>query len=98
MVEINVNPPAEEPISTSAVQPSSADPSVAGNVAQANKTTSKSFDMSTSIGSLEELRQKAPEVYQKMMEGIAYTVVQSMQRHQEHLEKIWRENRQENGG
>lgn len=93
MSEINISPTSSESAPTAQVQPSSSDPSVAGNVAQANKTTTKGYDMNTTVGSLDELKEKAPEVYQKMMEGIAFSVITSMKRHQEHLEKVWRENR-----
>lgn len=79
--------------STAPVHPSSADPSVAGAAAAAN-ANKKEFSMSSTVGSLSELKEKAPEVYDKMMEGIAIIICGRMKDHQERLKKIMREARE----
>lgn len=85
----DVNP---ESTSTASVQPSSANPKIAGDAAIAN-ATKKDFSMSTEIGSLAELKKQAPEVHEKMMMGIAYGIVRDMRKHQERLKKMMREGR-----
>jgi len=84
---------SSEPISTKPVQPAQ-DPTTAGNAAQANKTSKKSFDADTKISSVGDLREKAPEVFDKMMEGIAMNIISRMRKAQERLKKMWREGRQ----
>lgn len=61
----------------------------AGAIAQTHggEVTSK-----TMIGSIEDLKKKAPEVYKKMMEGIAMNIVGEMRHHQERLKKLMRES------
>lgn len=51
----------------------------------------------TTIGSMEELKKKAPEVYNMMMQGIATNIVNEMRRRDERLKKMWRENRSRAG-
>ena len=46
----------------------------------------------TNIGSMEELKKKAPEVFNMMMQGIATNIVNEMRIRDERLKKIWREN------
>jgi hypothetical protein len=87
------NPQSSEPVSTAPVQPS-ADPTTAGNAAQANKTK-KDFDAKTQISTLEDLRKAAPEVFKKMMEGIAMGIISKMRRAQDRLEEMWRESREQ---
>lgn len=67
--------------------PSSADAQVAGAIA----TTRQEPTSDTKFNTLDELKQKAPEVYQKMMEGIAMDICREMQRHQDDIKKINRE-------
>lgn len=82
-----------EPISTKPVNPSQ-DPTSAGNAAQANKTSKKDFDVDTEIKSVGDLREKAPEVFDKMMEGIAMNIITKMRKAQERLKEMWRKSRQ----
>jgi len=89
MVEINVST-TSAPTPSAPVQPSSADPTTAGHAAQANKT-GKGYDKDTTISSVAELRTKAPEVYKKMMEGLAMSIIGKMRKSQERLKKMWRE-------
>lgn len=76
-----------------AVQPTSADPTTAGQVAQAN-ASKKEFSTDTIIKNVADLKEQAPEVYQKMMEGIAMTIVREMKEHEERLKKMQREGRE----
>jgi len=64
---------------------------VAGAAATAS---SGSKSDTTNFRNLNEFQKKYPEVYKKMMEGIATTIVNDMKHHQERLVKIWRKNRQ----
>ncbi|MFQ5728769.1 MAG: hypothetical protein ACE5GN_00210 [Waddliaceae bacterium] len=92
MPTININPESE-PVSSTPIHPSSADPTTAGEVARANKNR-KDFSLDTEIGSLNDLKDKAPEVYDKMMIGIAYSIVRRMRQHAEKLKKMMREGRE----
>lgn len=83
---------SSEPISTKPVQPS-ADPTTAGHAAQANKSK-KDFDIDTKISSVGDLRKNAPEVFDKMMEGIAMSIISRMRKAQERLKEMWREGRE----
>lgn len=94
MSEIIPNSSNPEPISTTPVQPSSANPSTAEAAATAN-ATKKEFSMSTTIGSLTELKEKAPEVYDKMLEGIAMNIIKGMRKHMDRLKKLMRESRRQ---
>jgi len=51
----------------------------------------------TKIGSMAELREKAPEVYKKMMEGLAMNMINEMRRRQDRLKKMMREYRRQAG-
>lgn len=81
---------------TTAAASAAADPSKAGTAPTptAGKEEISSF---TTISSMEDLKKKSPELYKKMMEGIANTIVNRMRRQQEHLKKVWRENRERAG-
>ena len=86
---INTN---SESISSSApVQPSSTDPSVAGAAAATNASKDMKETTFTKVSSLAELKEKAPEVYEKMMQGIAQNIISEMRERQERLKKLMRE-------
>lgn len=53
-----------------------------------------SVSSDTKIKNLEELRKKAPNVYNKMLEGIAMNICNDMKHHQERLEEMNRKARQ----
>lgn len=66
--------------------------------AQTSSTTSggapaggESWGMNTSISTLEELRKKAPKVYEAMLQGIGMNMVNKMRRDQQHLKEMMRE-------
>lgn len=44
-------------------------------------------------GTMEELRKKAPQFYQKMLEGIGWTICRESRKSLERQKKVWRENR-----
>ncbi len=94
MAEIIPNSSNKEPISTAPVQPSSSNPATA-EAAAATSGTKKEFTMSTSFNSMKDLKEKAPEFYDKMMEGIAMTIIKDMRRHQERLKKLMRKAREQ---
>lgn len=75
--------------SSAPAQPSSANSAAAGNAAQASGAA-QGYDKDSKISSVADLRKKAPEVYQKMMEGLAMSIVRRMRRNQERLKKMWR--------
>lgn len=79
-------PIPEVPAAPPPVQaPSSSDPTTAGAVAQQNYAA---VSGKSKVSSLNELKEKAPEVYRAMVEGIATTICEEMKRNQEHLKKI----------
>ena len=78
----------------SEVQPvSGADPQPIVDAA-GNKTPhgSPTASMDTKVGSLEELKKVAPEVYNAMMKGMADNIISEMRHRQARLKKIMREN------
>lgn len=83
----NTNP---EPISTAKVQPSAQNAATAEASATSN-ANKKDFDVTTQIASMKDLQEKAPEVWDKMMEGIAQNIIKDMRQRQERLKKMWRE-------
>lgn len=79
-----VNPPAP-------AIPTSANPTTAGAIATSNN--SPAVSSSTKINSMEELREKAPKLYQMMLEGIAMKICGDMKRSQDEIKRIMREAR-----
>lgn len=75
--------------------PSSTDPSAAatGGPGAPNPADGVGSDVSnvTQINSLADLREKAPKVYNAMMQGIAMNVTNDMKHHQEELKKLQKE-------
>lgn len=54
-------------------------------------TGGESWGTNTTISSLEDLRKKAPKVYEAMIQGIGMNMVNKMRSDQEHLKQIMRE-------
>lgn len=79
------------PTPPAAVAPSSANALTAGAVASSNPN-STGVTSSTKINSIKELREKAPEVYQKMLEGIAMNICGKMKDHQDRLKQMMRDS------
>ena len=73
-----------------AAAPSAANAITAGAVAQSN-SNSAGVTSSTTVNSIKELKEKAPEVYQKMMEGIAQNICGKMKDHQDRLKQMMRD-------
>ncbi len=86
----NTNP---EPVSTAKVQPTSQNATTA-EASAASNANKKDFDVDTKISSMKDLQNKAPEVWDKMMEGIAQNIIKDMRHRQERLKKMWRESQQ----
>ncbi len=86
----NTNP---EPVSTAKVQPTSQNAPTA-EASAASNANKKDFDVDTKISSMKDLQNKAPEVWDKMMEGIAQNIIKDMRHRQERLKKMWRESQQ----
>lgn len=83
-----VQPPAESPS-----VPSSADPSTAGQVVSTH--SKQQYTAATKINSIEDLKTKAPKLYNAMLQGIAMTICRDMQDHIERFRKLMREGRQQ---
>ena len=81
-----------QPIQTAAVVPSSANPTTAGAVASSNAPGG--VTSATVISSLEELKKQAPEVYNKMLQGIATNICSEMKAHQERLKQLMRKGQE----
>ncbi|MCB1111443.1 MAG: hypothetical protein H7A37_01475 [Chlamydiales bacterium] len=60
-------------------------------------STTAEVSSATTVSSMEDLKKKAPEVYQKMLEGIAMNMITQMKRRQDHLKEIMREARRNAG-
>ena len=73
---------------TPVAAPSSAHAATAGAVASANGGEANS---TTKIGSMEDLKKKAPKLYQKMLEGIAMAICNDMKEHQDRLKQLMRD-------
>lgn len=71
--------------------PSSADPTTAAAVASSNASAETKGNVKFS--SLEDLRKKAPKVYNQLMLSIATTIIRGMNDHQERLKKMRQEAR-----
>jgi DNA polymerase II small subunit/DNA polymerase delta subunit B len=83
-----------EPASSSSVQPTSQNATTAEASATAN-ATKKDYDMDMVVRSTADLKTKAPEVWDKMMEGIAQNIISQMRKRQERLKEMMRKARQE---
>lgn len=83
-----------ESVSSTQTTPSastlSTDPVTQAGAAQSGGKTG-TVDSKTKISSMAELRTKAPEVWQKMLEGIAMNICNEMRRHQEEIKTLRRE-------
>ena len=53
--------------------------------------TAGEFNASTTIGSMSELKEKAPTLYNAMMQGVAAKISNDMKDHQERLKEMQRE-------
>ncbi len=81
---------------TSSTSPVSAGSATQASTESASKTAasgSSNYSTSTSINSMEDLKNKAPEVYQKMLESIAMKICNEMKHHQERIKEILQEAR-----
>lgn len=87
----NPTPAVTQAAQTAATAPSSANPTTAAAVASSNSPAG--LTTSTTINSLADLKKKAPEVYDKMMQGIAMTICNEMKAHQERLKQLMRQGR-----
>ena len=89
-MQFNSNPQNNPQNSPIANAPTSTDPTTATNQASAQKTTdggAGSFDSSSTVSSLNDLKEKAPKVYKAMVMGIAQNICNEMQHSQERLKK-----------
>ncbi|ADI38907.1 putative uncharacterized protein [Waddlia chondrophila 2032/99] len=98
MVDISPNTNLNaETQSAAQVQPSSQNAATAEASATANankKNLKAEYDMDTVISSASDLKEKAPEVWDKMMQGIAQNIIKDMRERQERLKKMMRESRE----
>ena len=70
---------------------------VSDQVVQGSKTNPATFSgettAATEIKDMADLRQKAPEVHDEMMKGVAMAIIRQLNRRQERIKKMWRESR-----
>ncbi len=76
--------------------PEVTDPTAAANAAAADEASGPNpngaeVSSMTRIGSLAELKEKSPKVYDAMMQGIATTICNRMKDHEERRQKIIKE-------
>jgi hypothetical protein len=88
----NNNPNASSitstPVTSTPVQPTSTDPTTAGAVASSNSGGSSPLSSSTTVNSMNDLKKKAPQLYNAMMQGIALQICNQMQEEQAQLEQL----------
>lgn len=53
--------------------------------------TASDFNASTQIGSMSDLKDKAPELYKAMMQGLATNICNDMKDHQDRLKEMQRQ-------
>lgn len=80
--------PVQPASGTPASAPTASDPTTAAAAASTNAPAG--YTAATKVGSLAELRQKAPKLYKAMVLGIAQNMVNEMQHRQEELKKLMR--------
>ena len=78
---VSSRPPSSASVSTDAVTQAGAAQSNGGGKADSN----------TKISSLADLKSKAPEVWQKMLEGIGMKICNEMRHHDDRIKKLRRE-------
>lgn len=66
--------------------------SVSG-VEEGKTQSSPAYSASTTVSSLQELKEIAPDIYQKTLEGIAFHITCEMKHHQDRLKEMQREGR-----
>ena len=71
--------------------PSSSNPTVAGNIAAANP----GYTTSTAVNSLQDLKNKAPQVYKAMMQGIAQSICSFMEDSNQRIREAMQKMRQD---
>jgi len=54
---------------------------------------SGSFNSSTHIAGMNDLKEKAPQLHRAMLEGIAMRVIGDMRRHAKNMKKIYRQGK-----
>lgn len=58
---------------------------------------SDNWSLKTTVNSVDQLKQKAPEIYNAMLQGIAMNMIGQMKRKQDRLKEIMREARRAAG-
>lgn len=81
------NEPVEPVQQANAAAPTAAAAAKTGPTAPA----APGFNNQTTIGSVGELREKAPEVYNAMLQGMATTICNHMKSSQDRIKKIMRD-------
>lgn len=85
----------------SGVNSSTASSSEAGQVSSSGATSStaaKNYNASTQIASLADLKEKAPDLYKAMLEGVGMKIVNEMKDHQQRIKELNAEGRRQAEG
>lgn len=86
---------SQQPVSNVSPQaPSSADPTTAAAIQSTNSTKATA---ATKVSSLADLKKKAPEVYNAMLQGIGMSICNEMKHHQDRLKKMMQDARRDSG-
>jgi hypothetical protein len=88
MSDISTSPVSATPVNTAALNTLANTPSSTGGKGGA----------SGSVSNMKDLKEKAPEVYKAMMQGIAQTIISKMHTQQEHLKKMMRDGQRDASG
>jgi hypothetical protein len=80
--------------STANISATTNEANTATSGAVASVSNQQQLSSASTISSLSDLKSKSPELYKKMMEGIAFGMVNKMQRDQLHLKEAMQKARQ----
>ncbi|MCB1118737.1 MAG: hypothetical protein KDK65_02115 [Chlamydiia bacterium] len=69
------------------------DATTSSEAVRANAAGNKDYDTATTINNMSDLKEKAPEVWKKTLEGIAQQICRQMQDHQDRIKELNRRYR-----
>jgi hypothetical protein len=88
---------AQASTASTAAQSTSSTGTSASSTVPGTGLTAAQIDSSSSVSSMADLKEKSPEVYNAMMQGVAMKICNEMKSHQDRIKKIMRENRAQTG-
>ncbi len=84
--------------SVPAAASSAAGSTAAGAAASGNAAAAAGYTSATTVSTVADLREKAPQVWNAMLLGIAQNICSESQHHADRLKELMQEARSQNGG